>query len=449
MKLEIKKDVNYSASYVTIKNVIPIEGKDRIQHTTIFGNYVIVGKDVKVGDKGIFFPVECRIAEVFLKSNNLYRHKEKNSDETKTGFFEDTGRVRCIKLGGARSEGFFVPLSMLSCYNVSEVDFEKVEENTNFDTVDGIELCRKYRIVHQHNSSGNKNTKKSKIKISKLLPNQFRLHINTEQLARNIHKIKEDQHITISQKIHGSSFIVSNVLCKRKLSLIDLLLLKLGIKIQTTEYDNVYSSRKVVKNPDINKNANHYYSEDIWGVVNKELEQYLDNGLTLYGEVVGYLSDGGWIQKGYDYGCKEREHKNFIYRITYTSASGNVYEFSLPQVKMWCERNNLNCVPILYQGTVKDLYDNLAYKYEAKYSCFDKDLFLKLLYSEYLDKECKEEFVPVGCIHDVPDEGIVLRIEDSLDIEVMKYKSPKFLRKETEDLDKGETNIEDNQDVLL
>ena len=52
MKIKIKENSkNYVCSVVEITELFPIEGADRIKRTVIFGNNVIVGLDVKIGDK--------------------------------------------------------------------------------------------------------------------------------------------------------------------------------------------------------------------------------------------------------------------------------------------------------------------------------------------------------------------------------------------------------------
>ena len=56
MKLEIKKgSEGYVASIVQIDNLHPIEGADFIQRTVIYGNNVIIGKDIKEGDVMLYF----------------------------------------------------------------------------------------------------------------------------------------------------------------------------------------------------------------------------------------------------------------------------------------------------------------------------------------------------------------------------------------------------------
>ena len=83
-----------------------------VKCTYVDGYNIIVGIDSTPG-KYIYFPTNCKINPQFLAFANLYRHAEKNSDQEKTGMFEDNGRVKAIKLRGCISEGFLLPIEHL------------------------------------------------------------------------------------------------------------------------------------------------------------------------------------------------------------------------------------------------------------------------------------------------------------------------------------------------
>lgn len=227
------------------------------------------------------------------------------------------------------------------------------------------------------------------------------------------------------------------------MKLIKNLILKTIPKVEQYEYDLIYSSRKVIKNKYLNPNINHFYIEDIWGIVAQELKPYLQKEMTIYGECVGFLKDGKMIQNKYDYGCKVGEHKNYIYRITSTNEDGKVFEWSMLQVQQWCKEKGLNAVPIHYYGTVKDLMDKYNYKYaDDKGNEFEgwRNTFLHLVTQLYLEKKC------YICKHDVPNEGVVVR-KEVLDIEPYKHKSFLFKQLESKEADEGIENIEDAQEV--
>lgn len=452
MELTIKGNINYCASIVSIKNIIDLEGCNNIKGTIIFGNHVIVSKDVKIGELGIYFPVECRISDEFLSHNNLFDKPEFNRDKTKKGFFSTKGRVRAVKLRGFQSDGFWIPIQSLLGL-ISQKDIDQFKEGDSFDHINGNKVCEKYFVpCHNSGSSNKRKETKANKKFSRIIKEQFHFHIDTPLLGRCIGNINPDQIISITQKLHGSSFIVSNILCNKKLNVFEKTLKKIGVNIRTTEYEGVYASRKVIKNQYINENVSKgYYGVDLWGVVDKELKSFIKTGMTLYGEVVGYIPESDKaIQKNYDYGCNPGQHENYIYRITTTSEDNVVYEWSMLQVQQWCKKNGLKAVPLLYYGKVGQLFAKL---YMTHYKVtgnsipeYDSNTFLDLLTKEYLEKKCTKENFDVFCSNDVWDEGVVLRVEN-LDIESYKLKSFNFKCQESKQLDSGETNIEDNQEA--
>ena len=446
---EVKGNENYTGVVAEIKTIIPLENCDNIQHTILFGNYVIIGKDVKVGDKGVYFPSETKLNSKFLSNNNLYRNKELNIDKNKAGFFEENGRIRCMKFRGNKSDGFFVPFSFFSCYVSDFNSMNALDESTIFDTINGENVCEKYfsKNYHVRDSSSNNNSKVKKNKFKRIIDTQWRFHIDTAQLGRNIHKLELNDMINISQKIHGTSICIGNVLCNKKLSFTERLLKKLKFNIQDKQYEIVYSSRKVIKNSDINKKANHYYGTDIWGEVCEEIKHLIPKGITIYGEIVGYTKEGKPIQKNYDYGCNVGEHKFFVYRMTNTNEDGIVTELPMSYIQAWCKSVGLNCVDVLYEGSVSGWF---SFEYGISVNCINnhdwRSDFLSKLEETYLEKKCNADNFNIYCNNDVWDEGIVLRKVNTPDIEVYKLKSYNFKLGEAKELDSGEINMEDSQE---
>lgn len=445
MKINKPKNPNYSATVVEIKNTIPLEGCDNVIATSIMGNQVIIGKDVKVGDVGLYFSLETQLSKEYLSANNLYRNKDLNLDKNKAGYFEENGRIRCVKFRGHKSEGLYMPLYSVH-FSFKDKSFDWMVDNfvfnigDDFDELNGTEICRKYIVqIQKTHGEGNKKQKgKQPKKISKLIENQFRFHQDTSMLYKNLHKISPDDIISITTKIHGTSGISSKILCKRPLSLSERILKCLGVKIDDKQYDYVNSSRKVIKNSDLCPNPGGFYKEDIWSIADKELRPYLQDGMTLYYEIVGFLPSGMPIQKlknfVYDYGCEEKEHKIFIYRITYTNPSGRVFEFSARQVQEWCKQNGLNAVEEVYYGYAGHFIPK-EFMLNSSITEWRED-FLKTLKEEYNEHDCHI------CKNKVPEEGVVIRIEKN-EFEAYKCKSNRFYAAETESLDKGETNLED------
>ena len=425
MKIECKNE-NYAATVVQINKLVPLENCDNVQAAIIMGNQVIVGKDVSVGNIGLYFPLETQLTDVYLSKNNLYRKPELNSNNTKKGYFEENGRIRCVKFRGHKSEGLFMPLESLE-FIVSNYTSLKLGET--FDTIDDIQICRKYVI--QVRTPGEPSTPKSKkSKVKRIIDTQFRFHQDTSQLYKNLHKVKPDSLISVTYKIHGTSGISSYVLVNKPLKWYESLLRKLRVNIPTTMYDYIHSSRKVIKT-ELNASGG-FYNEDIWGLAHNELKEYLTKGITIYYEIAGFLPSGKQIQKHYDYGSEQGKYRIFIYRITQTNTDGKVFEFSAKQVQQWAWANGLYPVPELYYGTVADFLGNFSNG--ETYS--KEEEFYELLKHWFTEKDC---FL---CVNKVPEEGCVVRIE-GLDFEAYKLKSNRFYIHETSELDRGNSNIED------
>lgn len=425
---------NYAATVVRITTLVPLENCSNVQAAIIMGNQVVVGKDVQINDIGLYFPVECSLSKEYLTANNLYRKPELNKNPLNKGYFEENGRVRCVKFRGNKSEGLFMPKESLN-------DFLKVGDDLNigdcFDELNGIEICKKYVVKTTQSQGGNKSKQAKQPKETKLIENQFRFHEDTSMLYKNLHMIHPNDLISISYKMHGTSGISSRLICKTKLKWYEKIASKLGLNVVSTEYDYIYSSRKVIKNPDLNPDAEHFYGIDIWGLAHERVKEFLQKGMTFYYEIVGYLPSGAYIQTPFDYGQKLKEFEVRIYRITYTNIDGKVFEFSFKQMQDFCSANGLKAVPQLYYGYAKDLniYTSIATSVEA-FNPQWSEMFLDGIKSLYNEKDC------YICKNKVPEEGAVIRIEKN-EFEAYKCKSTRFYELETKMLDKGESNIED------
>jgi len=430
-KLKSPENENYAATVVTITKLIKLENCDNVQHTVIFGNYVIVGKDVQLGDRGMYFPAETQLSKEFLYHNDLYKHNTLNKNIDKKGYFEDNGRIKCLKFRGHRSEGLFMPLESLDFVGLIILNILDT-----FDTINDVEICRKYIPKNIRTPGTSNRDKRIPKKVCRIVPNQFRFHSETSQLGKNIWKLKPNSRIHISNKLHGTSFVVGKLLCYKKEFWLKKIFRSLFRIPRPTHYDIIYSSRNVIKNDDLNKNYNHFYQEDVWSIIAQMLAKYLDPGMTVYGEAVGFTPTGKSIQKGYDYDCGPNEMKIFIYKITTTIFDGNPIVWDQTILRNWCNIHGLRAVPEFYNGTAEELHpcdevENIE-DWQQK--------FLSKLQSSFnLEKDC------VLCFNKVPAEGIVILIED----EAFKLKSFRFKEHETKALDRGEIDLETEESISI
>lgn len=485
MRISKDANINYLAKVINLSNINPVEGSDNLVTTVIDGNVVVINKSTaNIGDKMIYFPAECAIAEWFLSENNLFKHKEKNKNPEKAGFFEDNGRVKCIKLRGQISSGFIIPFSVLG------IEFDDSLLDKEFDTVGDKLLMWKYKISKRGSGEPNSNkVRKGKV-ISKVIDTQFRFHIDTPQLGKNVKMFDLDTMISITRKMHGTSGISSYVQCLKTvpwyvkfgefmfnswLLLVNAFTKNVNtFKLNETEYDYLYSSRRVVKN-DKPKSESGFYNVDIWKYADDLIKERLIKGMTMYYEIVGYLPDGKMIQNNYSYGMKDPNKTGsfeygvnydiYVYRITVTNVDGKVVEFNSQMIKNYCKNVGLKTVVEYFRGTVRDFlsqeinevvltsgndakkivrtlrYDREIMNVLDSLEALDeneliREKFLTKLTDKYLEKNA------LDCGKNVPDEGIVVRIETK-DLDVYKFKSRRFLLAETEEINKGLENIEE------
>lgn len=488
-------DVNYLASIQRIEKVESIPNADRLQKTTINGYDMIISKDVKVGDIVVYFPVECCICEKLLSTNNLYERAEfernSNADEVKAlierveketdpdkttdilatikekcGFFNSKGRVRILKLRGEYSQGFICGIdALLTAWpELNDLQYHFKPENfvgEQFDTILGDKVCWKYvpeaKERNVTNDGGSQSVWKRRMrtlkKFDRLVPGTFAFHYDTTILGVHFKEIGPDDIVTMTVKVHGTSGIFANIPVNRKLTVWEKVKKFFGCHVCLTEYGNVYSSRSVIKNQYINKNAGSgFYDTDIWTCVNKVVAPFIDKDMTVYGEIVGYLEGTStMIQKNHDYGCAPGEWRFMPYRITTLLPDGSKYEWNVTEVIAWTKKiivNNMDVadkfVPmtLLYHGPLKDLYPDVP---------VDENWHTNVLELLKTDAKpdglghrgfCMELREPL-CRNKVPREGIVFRIDNDVRARAWKLKTKAHYGIEAMQHDDGEADIEE------
>lgn len=446
MKLGIlENSKNYTCTVVRIQNIFDIDGADNIKRTVVNGNSVVVPKTVNVGDIMLYFVSGTRLSAEYCHKNNLYDKSEENYDTTKKGFISfKQRRVKAIKLRGVISDGMLMGLdSLLPFLQKNTIDAFKVGDE--FNSINGNILCEKYIV--KENTPKNQNRQTQTPKISRLVDKQFHFHNDTENLRKNLHKLNSNDIVSIHYKKHGTSFVAGNVLVKKNLKWYEKILKKLGMNIVDTEYDIVYSSRKVIKNQHLNPNANHFYTDDIWGIAASEIKHLIPKNWTLYGEIVGYTPNGSPIQGKYDYGCQPGEHKIYIYKISIVNSDGKVVYLTDKQIQEWCDEVGLLYTDtFLYYGFIDGIFESMSFvdwdtlRRESDSTPEDtwQETLLEYLEFKYNEKDC------YMCTNKVPEEGIVLRIERLNSYEAYKLKSKKFILMESEEQEKEVENIEDS-----
>jgi hypothetical protein len=422
MKLEQPINQNYCATVVKIKNIIPLENCENVVATTIFGFQAIVSKSTQVGDVGIVFTAETQLSDEFCYHNNLYRHGDKNKDQSAKGYVEDNRRIRAIKFRGNTSSCFFVSLESLGwAASAADIEWLRANVGAEFDVLNGNPICAKYVVPRGVQRAQALAAKKNFARVdTKHMPE----HIDSDNFHKWGDTVPAEKDIIVTQKLHGTSIRVGHTIAKRKLGIFESLLKKFGVKIQETTHDYIYGSRKVIK--DINNPyQNHFYGSDIWTREGERVKGLLPENYIVYGELVGFTGELP-IQKNYTYGVESGKAELYVYRIGIINNEGHLTDLSWQQVKEFCNQVGLKHVPELWTGK-KGEFDVTA----------------------FMDKRYNDD----GFHHAVPlshgetvDEGVCIRV-DGMRPRILKAKCAKFFEHETKILDEGVQDLESEQSV--
>jgi RNA ligase (TIGR02306 family) len=423
MRLSVSEDsLNYPCSVVTIGQVFDIKNADNIKRVVLYGNNVIVSKDVKQGDTMLYFVAGTQLSEDLCFNNNLYDEVQLNKDVTdKKGYISAKRRlVKTLKLKETLSDGMLLPIEALNYLEEGKLDakgFLKIGDT--FTHIGDTMICQKYvpPVKQSGLPKGEKQPKENRLK-DLLLDNQFRFHSDTAHFARNLDKFGAGTQIVVTRKYHGSSLILSHVLVKKELNWFEKLIDKYITPLPKTQWGYIHSSGKPKSRLPKGVEAEQvgwtshtpsFYSANIWKRAMEMHKHNLEKGITIYGEIVGQGVQG----EGFTYGF---EYEIFVYRITYTNPDGQVYEFSWEAVKRYCDKYGIKYVEEYFSGKVHEIVGKQG---------TTEDL-LERLKDAYLDKsypDCKV------------DEGICIRVAET--DEIFKLKSPKFIDGESKELEQG------------
>lgn len=434
MKLEAPASANYCATVVRVKTIVDLPNADRLKGMPLFGLQAVVGLETQVGELGLLFPTEVQLSEGYCRINNMFRHSEMNTDTTHTGYLEDNRRVRAIKLRGNRSDALFMPLTSVAfAVGITQT----FKEGDTFDSINGIEICRKYvRKVKQPGSG-----KVQLPKVRRVDEKMFPQHFDSTHWGRVDRNIPDDAYLIITQKLHGTSIRVGNVLVQRKLSLLERIARRLGIRVQEREYAYVYGSRKVVKDAN-DPEQNHFYDSDLWSSEGKKLDGLIPEGYVVYGELIGWTENGAPIQEHYTYDCLPGTRRLYVYRASTVNAQGTVSDLSWDAVKQFCQSTGLLHVPELLRVTAARFTENEMHG--ALWTHFIDTNFAH----GWPGQKIGDVYVPLAD-NSPCDEGVCIRIESGMIPEIYKLKSPIFLQHETAMLDKDVIDIDADESAVV
>lgn len=430
--------MSYNAYITRIKDLRKHTNADRLQVGTCFGNYVIVDLKTQDNELGCYFPTDGRLGMEYCEANNLLRKKDEAGNNI-GGYLEpDKRHVSTLKLRGEKSDGLFMPLKSLEKF----CNIEDLHEGDVITTLNGIVICEKY--IPKRNKSNNQNLSGKKHKNKIIEKDSFPFfdeHIDTAQLAYNMHQFKEGDTCYITLKMHGTSQRTAYTMKETK-TIVPywihkiLSFFKIELPIKKT-WDYISGTRRVtLKNYD-----NGYYGSDDF---RKQWHDFfvgkLRKGEEIFYEVVGYDHDSHTImpecsnkktndkefikQYGdttrFTYGCGVGQNDIYVYRMTMTNENGDVIEYPWHLVKLRCEQMGLK-------------------------HCLEFDKFIFTTQDDLMNRinTYVDGADPVGKTH--VREGVVVRIDNKEKFTAYKHKNFSFkvlegIVKESDVLDMEEEN---------
>lgn len=460
----------YCGYVITVKDLRPHPNADKLQLLGVFGTETCVGLDVKLGDRGVYFPTDGQLSEEFCRVHDLVRRKDENGNAA-GGFLEPGKRnIKAIKLRGERSDGLYMPIS---CLEYTGAKLEDFADGDTISIVNKHEICQKY--IPRSNKvatvpNGNK-VRKHKVPYAPL----FAEHTDTEQLAYNLAAFRPGDAIEITLKLHGTSQRTGYlpVLKKMKRSLLDIILRRPGKPVY--DWDYVTGTRRTVLE---DFDGGFYGSNAFRAQHAKTFEGKLQKGETAYYEVVGFtdtgvpimppannkkLNDKEFIKQYgeetvFSYGCdpsgckeilnfqlpeqtfvledktvtitncalstKNPQSDIYVYRMTLTNEEGFTVEYSPDFMRYRCEQMGVKTVPVFWKGYIpeeneykrksQDLVDH-----NIVYNTLSEGEWVQSLAEQYCDGPD-----PVGKTH--VREGVVVRILNRPKFSAYKLKNFSF-----------------------
>lgn len=354
---------------VTKINTRKLEGADKLLIGQC-GNYqVVVGIGVQDGQLGVFFESDGQLSQEFAEKNDLIRRKNEDGSPA-GGMFEPKRRVKAIKLRGARSEGFWCPLSL---FEYTGADLSSLKEGDEFDSLNGHPICNKY-ITEATRASGSRQPKMQRDN------KMFAKHVDTGMFKREFGHVPDGSVLYFTEKLHGTSqrlgVVLEDVPIKR--GWFGRLVAKvLGWPQTQKEWTRLIGSRNVILQ---NREGDGFYGQE-------QFRFNVVNGIAphkseiIYGEVCGYTETGAAIMSqntkdkalveqygqkmDYSYGCCVGQCEFFVYRITQVNEDGIVVERSWPQVKHRCRELGIKHVPeltspMILSGTNREIVPHIV-----------------------------------------------------------------------------------------
>lgn len=313
---------------VAIDHIEPHPNADRLDLATVKGWQCVTTKGMyQKGNLCVYFPIDSILPQdveeaIFPPDSKVILSKH---------------RVKTIKLRGAVSQGLIVNLETLKPF-LSQ-DISTLKKGTDLTLQLGV---LKYEPIV------NSGPQKGCLTASKKQQNpNFRKYTSIENFKNYNQLFKEDEHVFITEKIHGTNFRAGyvkthvNTWWKKLKRFFGML----------PEWEFVYGSHNVQLQDKPGRTV--YYAKDVYGEAVKlyDLKNVIPKGYVIYGEIYG---DG--IQKGYTYNCGPGARRLVVFDVM--DSRTNEY-LSPVECFNFCKQWDLDHVPLLFRGPFNEAHAKL------------------------------------------------------------------------------------------
>jgi hypothetical protein len=361
-------DPNHSAHIVALANVRPHPNADRLKLATVLGTTIVVGLDAEDGNIGLYFQSGLQLNVDYAKANDLIRRKDPKTGKPAGGMFDENCRVRTQSLRGEKSDGFFIGLDSLVNYGLTQDYIYRIRVGDYYQTVDGKPICSKYIVKNPNGKLPGKPQKAAK----KASYPMFKEHFDTTQSRFVMDKFERREHITITEKLHGTSQRSSCTLVKvEHKGLKKFLDVLLGRPINHFEWKDIHGTRRVILD-NLEFDSRGFHDPTMRQKTAALFEGNMRKGETFYYEVVGYENesrpimgrcDNSKVSKDFkkeygketifSYGTEPGECEVYVYRITITTVEGYSVDLPWKEVQDRCAEIGVKTVPTLADGPVE------------------------------------------------------------------------------------------------
>lgn len=360
----------YFAIVERLRNVHKDPNSDNLYLATVCGEGVIVGPNSKEDELVLYFPSDGEIMRPFGDKFKLFRKYEDGT--VQGGYLEDNGHVRAIKLRGNQSAGIVIRLETL--YEVyGDLGLSVSDHVTD---INGETICRKYipKVKESNVSVSQKKGYKGK-KIEAIVYPEFEMHKDTAQLAYNLHVFEPGDILNLSLKMHGTSQRSMKTYAELPRGFFR----RLFHLKKKTEPRYVCGTRRTVVGGGATEGW--YGTNAFREKHHKAIERYVEEGMEVFYEVVGYygdsenstimpsadntkLKDKQFVKQFgkktvFSYGCQPGESQMYVYRIT--ADNGNK-EYTPDEIVQWCRWAGVPHVPFIETfvfTTIENLMDRI------------------------------------------------------------------------------------------